>query len=416
MTKFYTVNFAPAAFGIMTLYVMVFEYVSLLGTLSTEKAVSRKIFDYKDEDRDNYLSTMLWFYLLVIMFLILLSLIFSKRISNWIAPDTLELYLVVVTAGAISVLVKFFNLILVNEEKSNEVLVSSISNTLVTHCSAITLILGMKLGMLSRFLGQVIGLLAQLFVLSHSVKNVKVFQPKIFFDFSMLKETLLLASPVMVSTIMVLLFSYVDRLFLKEFIGDVAVGLYGLALIIGKLISFIFEALSTSLFPTAMNALKSDYTKSIGELESLAYKYYVFLMVLLVGVCVLSPTIIDFVATTEYYDTNLVLPLILLGVVVGGSYKIPMTILSFHKIVWFYPGLALFSFIVNAGLNYILIPNYGMVGAGISTLSGYLIYSYLVQCFSFKYMSVRYIGITSFYYVVLLLLSIGFFYESNNFL
>jgi O-antigen/teichoic acid export membrane protein len=282
----------------------VFEYVSLLGTLSSEKAVSRKVFDYSLEERNNYLSTMFWFYLALIMLIVILFLVFSQYISNWISPNTMELYVVVVIAGVISVIVKFFTLILVNEEKSNEILTSSLASTVVTHSSPIALILTMKLGVISRFIGLALGLITQLYILSIYSKRAKVFQIRLCFDFSMVKDTLILATPVMASTIMVLLFSYADRLFLKEYSGDASVGLYGLALIIGKAISLIFEALATALFPVAINALNGDYKKGIRELESLSNKYYLLLLASFAVIYLMSPTIISMLATEAYSSSS----------------------------------------------------------------------------------------------------------------
>ncbi len=73
MTKFYTNNFSPAEFGVMIVYLMMFEYISMLGTLSTEGSVARKIFDYQGKELNEYLNTILWFYIILCVIIFSLS-------------------------------------------------------------------------------------------------------------------------------------------------------------------------------------------------------------------------------------------------------------------------------------------------------------------------------------------------------
>ena len=53
--------------------------------------------------------------------------------------------------------------------------------------------------------------------------------------------------------------------------------------------------------------------------------------------------------------------------------------------VWFYPILAFFSFGINAGLNYLLIPEYKEVGAAFASFIGLFLYSLILQLMAMKY-------------------------------
>lgn len=398
----------------MTLYVMVFEYISIMGTLSTEQAVSRKIFDYKNDERITYISSIFWFYLLTTVILLVVGLVLSDFISNWIMDGSYYIYIIVLLSGALSVFYKLFNLILVNEKKSNEVLVTSVSNSVVSSSSAIVFISLLKFGLIGRFIGQLLGVVFYITVLFYSCSKHKLFRVERVFNYSLIKETMVLSLPLIFSTIMVLLFSYADRIFLKVFSGDVSVGIYGLALIVGKLITMIFDALSKAFFPAAITTLNNNYSVGVKNLESIANKYYFFLILISILLYIISPYLVSAISTSEYGEATLVMPFIFLGIVLGGSYKIPGTILMYHKVVWFYPLLAVVSFFINAGFNYILIPSYGLLGAGVATFLGYIVYSFSLQALSFKYFSFKYILTTISYYAVLLIIAMFAFYDSAS--
>jgi O-antigen/teichoic acid export membrane protein len=415
MTRYYTEVFTPSEFGIMIVYIMVFEYVVSFGGLSTEKSIARKIFDYEGDNLNLYLSTMFWFYAVLCFFLFILGWVLSQIIADWIAPDTVYIFYIAVVAGIINVAVKFFNTICVNGQKSKEVSLSQISQTIVNQSSVIVAIQSMGAGIGGRFIGAALGGVVQLIVLSRVSFVSLGFSLSKRFNRSMLLETLYLAFPATCSSILILLFSYTDRIFLKEFSGDESVGLYGLALIIGKLITIVFESMFSSIFPMTMKLLNDNYNKGMLSIESLSLKYYVFLFFLLVSVIFLSPVIYMVISSGEYEQSKKVLPFIFIGIVLGGLYKFPSIVLSYHKIVWFYIPVTFVSFFLNAIMNYILIPSYGIVGAGLSTCFGYFIYSILVQSASWGFFSRRYKWMTFFTYLVVLIFLGYYFNENYNF-
>lgn len=414
MTRFYTEVFTPSEFGIMVVYLMVFEYVVVLGSLSTESSIARKIFDYKDNKLNIYLSTMFWFYCSLCTLVLVVSLIFSGFISNWIEPDSIDTYIAVVLAGIVTIGVKFFKTICVNGQKSKEVSLSLIFNNLYNHSSSIASIYLLGFGVVGRFIGVIVGGLVQLYTLSKLSTKSLNFSLSFNFEKNMLKETLYLALPTICSSILILLLSYADRIFLKEFSGDESVGLYGLALIIGKLITIAFDSMFNSVFPMTMKKLTDDYNEGMRSIESLSTKYYIFLFFLLVGVIALSPVIYTIVASGSYTESQAVLPFVVIGIVLGGLYKIPSIVLSYHKVVWFYLPVTLVSFSANAILNYFLIPRYGIVGAGLSTCVGYFLYSSLVQFFSWGYFGQRYKYMTLISYLTAVIILVYYFYENYH--
>lgn len=414
MTKYYTWVFTPSDFGILALYLVMFKYVTSLASLNLDSGSTRFYFDYRESRRDEYLSTMFWFITFISIIVLFLGLIFMKPISNWISPNSELIYLVTLITGIASVYISFLIRVLYNEHKSTSVLKHTIFQTFVNHSSSVIFISLLNLGIFGRMSGQGLGYILNIFTLVKEFSKENLFKIKMTFNKAMAKETFMLTLPSMISILLGVAFIYVDRFFLKYYIGDSAVGIYTLGYLLGQGLSMVYESISQAIFPKVYNDMNSDYEKAKDELEQFSYKYYIGLILITVCISALSPIIVAIFSNDNYLQAATVMPFIMAGFMMGGFYKIPSIVLGFHKVVWFYPFLAIFAFGTNALLNWWLIPIYGMIGSAFASFVGLFLYSIVLQIFSFKYLSKKYnLSIVGIYIVlftiILTLFQIGAF-------
>jgi O-antigen/teichoic acid export membrane protein len=133
MTKYYTTVFSPAQFGTLALYLVMFDYIRTFVSLNMDSGATRFYFDYRDTRRDEYLSTIFWFITFIAFVVMIVGMIFKDFISNWIAPNTQDVYLATIFLGIGAVYVSFLTRILYNEHKSTSVLKHTIFQTFVNH-------------------------------------------------------------------------------------------------------------------------------------------------------------------------------------------------------------------------------------------------------------------------------------------
>ncbi|MFX4237792.1 oligosaccharide flippase family protein [Aliarcobacter butzleri] len=404
MTKYYTWVFDPAEFGILALYLVMFKYVTSLASLNLDSGSTRFYFDYKDTKRDEYLSTMFWFITFISIGVLIIGLLFMKPISNWIAPNSELIYLVTLITGIASVYISFLIRVLYNEHKSTSVLKHTIFQTFINHSSSVIFISILNLGIFGRMSGQGLGYILNIFTLIKEFSKENLFKIKMTFNKAMAKETFMLTLPTMISMLLGVAFIYVDRFFLKYYIGDSAVGIYTLGYLLGQGLSMVYESISQAIFPKVYNDMNSDYEKAKDELEQFSYKYYIGLILITVCISVLSPIIVAIFSNDNYSQAATVMPFIMAGFMMGGFYKIPSIVLGFHKVVWFYPFLAILSFGTNALLNWWLIPIYGIIGSAFASFVGLFLYSIVLQIFSFKYLSKMYSITMIFMYIILFII------------
>lgn len=410
MTKYYTWAFSPADFGILALYLVMFKYVTSLASLNLDSGSTRFYFDYKDTKRDEYLSTMFWFITFISFTVLIVGLLFMNPISNWIAPDSKSVYLVTLITGIASVYVSFLIRVLYNEHKSKSVLKHTIFQTFINHTSSVLFISIFNLGIFGRMSGQGLGYILNTVTLIKEFSKENLFKIKMTFNKAMAKETFMLTLPTMISMLLGVAFIYVDRFFLKYYIGDSAVGIYTLGYLLGQGLSIVYEAISQAILPKVYNDMNSSYEKAKDELEQFSYKYYIGLILITVCISALSPIIVSVFSNDNYSQAATVMPFIMAGFMMGGFYKIPILLLNYHKIVWFYPFLAIFSFGTNALLNWWLIPIYGMIGSAFASFVGIFLYSSFLQYKASKYFSRKNSIFTLGLYLSVFLINLGVFY------
>ena len=409
MTKYYTSVFSPAQFGILALYLVMFKYITTLVSLNLDSSATRFYFDYKETKIDEYLSTIFWFITIIAFVVILLGILFIDIISNWIAPDSQHIYLITLFSGTGAVYVSFLMRVLYNENKSTSVLKHTIFQTAINHGGSFVLIAYFNLGLLGRISGQSLGYLLNIITLLKEFSSKNYFKLKLTFNKTMASETFMLALPSIIASFQTVIFIYLDRFFIKHYIGDSAVGVYTLGYMLGQGLALIYEAISQAILPKVYSGMNENYEKTKTELENFSYKYYLGLMIITVIISIFSPEIISLFSNDQYKDASSVMPFVMAGFMMGGFYKIPSLILGFHKIVWFYPFLAAFSFGINALLNWWLIPIYGIIGAGFASFIGIFLYSAIIQLISKKYMGRNYNIFIFIMYILILLFNIGVF-------
>lgn len=409
MMKYYTWVFDPAEFGILALYLVMFKYVTSLASLNLDSGSTRFYFDYRESRRDEYLSTMFWFITFISVGVLVLGLLFMKPISNWIAPDSEIVYAVTLVTGIGAVYVSFLTRVLYNEHKSTSVLKHTIFQTFINHTSSVLFISTFHLGIFGRMSGQGLGYILNIFTLVKEFSKENLFKIKMTFNKAMAKETFLLTLPGMISMILGVAFMYVDRFFLKHYIGDSAVGVYTLGFLLGQGLSMVYEAISQAILPKVYNDMNRNYEKARDELEHFSYRYYIGLVIITIIISALSPAIVAVFSNDNYSEAASVMPFVMAGFMMGGFYKIPSLVLGFHKVVWFYPFLAILAFGTNALLNWWLIPIYGMIGSAFASFVGLFLYSLVMQTLSYRFLRTRYIMFTSLMYASIFIVSLLLF-------
>jgi O-antigen/teichoic acid export membrane protein len=190
--------------------------------------------------------------------------------------------------------------------------------------------------------------------------------------------------PLMLSGIVVMIYMRIDQIMIKHMINEEAVGYYAVAVRLCEAWYFIPVTLCNSIFPAIVNA------KNVSEefYNNRMQKLYDLLTWLAIGIAVpvtvFSSQIIQLLFGNEFSAASPVLTIyiwagvaVFLGVA-SSQYLINenLTKLSFIR--------SFVGMVINVALNFILIPEYGIIGSAVATLVSYTVVAF-VPLFNKRY-------------------------------
>lgn len=200
------------------------------------------------------------------------------------------------------------------------------------------------------------------------------------YDFALIGQMLHYSFPLIFSAISVQVLAIADRFIIKQLLDYSEVGIYSLgSKIAGVLNVFVIQAFALGFLPIAYKMLKDP---EAARFYRKIFKYLVMILVFVaLGISLFSREILSvFARQPEFLVAHKIVPIITLAFVFKGMQY--MFMLGFHyvkktKYIAYIVSSILF---VNIGLNYLLIPIYGIWGAALATV----ISSFLIAAISYK--------------------------------
>jgi O-antigen/teichoic acid export membrane protein len=206
------------------------------------------------------------------------------------------------------------------------------------------------------------------FFISYSYSR-KFIIPRLDFDFSVCKYLLKESWPLAFTGIFIMIYARIDQVMLSRMIGDEAVGYYSAAVNLVESLGMIPLDFMISIFPfLAVSFGKEEHTK----IYELSFRYMnIIIIPIAFGTTLLSKPIIWFFYGNNFLPSVPALQVLIwseIFVFVGLVYTNVLVSIGAQKFNFAFTGI---SAVINIFLNWLLIPVYGIVGAGIATVIAY---------------------------------------------
>jgi O-antigen/teichoic acid export membrane protein len=194
-------------------------------------------------------------------------------------------------------------------------------------------------------------------------------------DRGLLKQMLHFSVPLMPAGLALWALNVADRFQVQSLTSRADLGSYSVAAKIALSIMLLIAAFQTA-WPAFANSMPTeDETRDVYRLV-LSY----WAMVMGWGVVVISlltPIYVHHSLPRSVWNASPVVPMLMLGAVLYGAYLILNAGVNRSKKTRFTPVVTGVSALVNVGLNFWMIPRWGIDGAGASTVIGYAVLVYL---------------------------------------
>lgn len=180
-----------------------------------------------------------------------------------------------------------------------------------------------------------------------------------------------------------------DRYILRHYSGLSEVGIYSLGYQFGLIISILLVQPLKLVWPPMMFSIeKQEYAN---QYYSRILTYFLVIgLFFFLGISLLSEDVLKLIASPDYWGAAIVIPLITFAYVLFGVQELLNLGLALNRRTEYYAYIFVVGAVLNVGLNILLIPKFGILGAAFSIFITYLVICILKYYSSQRYYSVRY--------------------------
>jgi len=172
-----------------------------------------------------------------------------------------------------------------------------------------------------------------------------------------------------------------DRYLLSHLASLTQTASYAVAYSLGGVLSSVIIAPFSLAWPSTMYAIaKKD---NAADIFRLVFRWFsIVLLFAAFGLAFISTIVLDVFFPPSYHSAAPIIPIITMSIMFYGAYVFMTVGVSIRRKTWFAVAFTTTSALVNVGLNLVLIPLYGSMGAALSTLLAYVVlvlFAYIVN-------------------------------------
>lgn len=254
----------------------------------------------------------------------------------------------------------------------------------------IALVIVLKKGVMG---AQFATLLSSLAVVVFSFLFFTRFQYHFSFSFEWAKKMLSFSAPLILSGILTWSYTLLDRFLLLGLKSTYDVGIYSIGSTFARPISVLNMAIGMSFYPFFMAMYEKDKSIDYAYTKENSNKIWYLYLAISLSLCsflsVFGKDLIRFIATPDYIAGATIIPFLVLSGIVRQSIDITSLGMFLKEKTIHYTWLVLVTTGVSVGLNLILIPEMGFIGAAISNLTSNVVYFIVAYRLSQRYFPVN---------------------------
>ena len=369
LVPLYTRYFLPAEYGIVTELYAYVAFLVIMLTYGFETAFFN--FTKKEDNKEKVYSTAMFSILISSVIFIILSIIYSNSISEWmgygIESRYVQYFAVIIGLDAISS-ISFAKLR--EEEKAVRFAVIRLLNIFSNIGLNLYFIVYKGFGIEYIFIANLIS----------SVITILLLMPEMFiskfnFDTKLWKKMAIYAFPLLIAGLAGMTNETIDRILLKKLLPNPEIaaselGLYGAFYKLSIIMTLFIQTFRYAAEPFFFSHHKSNDNKKV---YADVMKYFTIIMIVIfLGVTMFYDFVIGFLGEA-YHDERgfLVVSILLLAnLFLGIFYNLSIWYKLTEK-TKYGAYLSIFGAIITLTLNFVLIPIIGFVGSAIATLVCY---------------------------------------------
>lgn len=190
-------------------------------------------------------------------------------------------------------------------------------------------------------------------------------------DRPLLRRMVRFGLPTMPAELTLYSLSFIDRIIIVRLAGLAEAGLYALAIKFANGMQVLVRGFHLAWPPLAYSIQDDDEAR--GAYALIVSWFVAICAFAVVGLWLLAPWLVRLLADERYFEANEAVGPLAAGTALYALYLVLVVILGrTGRTEYSFPATAV-AMAVNIGLNLLLVPEYGIVGAGVALLASYLV-------------------------------------------
>ncbi len=180
--------------------------------------------------------------------------------------------------------------------------------------------------------------------------------------------------PAIIGSVSAMIMQQCDKVMITSLIGAETTAVYALIYNIGYILYAVQQATSGAWQAWIYGTLDK---KAYGNIPDVQKWYLFFMLVITTVLYMVAPEIIKILSPSNYWHFDYVVPFII-GSYLMVMYSMNMSVIQYAKRTDVTSIIVVFAAVLNIGLNYVLIPTHGGIGAAYTSVASYL-FIYIVS-------------------------------------
>jgi O-antigen/teichoic acid export membrane protein len=203
-------------------------------------------------------------------------------------------------------------------------------------------------------------------------------------EYKYIRDGLIFGAPLVLHGIGQFVVNQSDRIFIVKMVSMEETGIYNIGYTVGSLVLIAVNAFFSFYSPYVMERLTDLSDKKKLQIVRLGYFYVLSCIILLLLILILAPPFFNLLINPLYHEGIKYVFWIALGYCFWGGYMLFSGFILYLKRSRILGWLAIFNVITNLFFNYILIKQFGAIGAAYATALSFFLLMILIAIIAHK--------------------------------
>ncbi|NMH70525.1 oligosaccharide flippase family protein [Bacillus sp. RO3] len=380
----------PEEFGKASMFMLLVSIAMIVAVFGTDQAFVRFFYEEDEKKRGALLYNCLKVSFIILAPVLLVLVLIRVELLNFLFSEyKITIFIAILIAVVTQVFYRFGTLVIRMQQKGNIYSILEILNKafILVGVLVFYLILGNSYEIL--IYSTVISFIFLVIFLLYSQKGYWNLDNATVTDTQHSKyEIFNFSYPLVLTTAVMWIFEGVDKFAIIHWSNYNELGLYSAAFKIIGLLSIMKMAFTTFWTPVAYELFEKDPSKT--SHFTTVSKIVSFFMLLVAVIVIMMKDIIIMLLGDSYEDSSLMLSFLIFIPIMYTISETTVIGINFYKKVKWHVVIVTIACIVNIIGNWLLVPNFGGIGASISTGISYVLFFTLRTVISLHYYKVDY--------------------------